>query len=139
MDWLEMLYRIFLYPAEAEAPILWPLDVNSQLTGKDPDASKDWKQEEKGATEHHHRHQQYLVYFCMIRCRNLENPMCISFVMMLFQNWQLQKIENCCCQKLLSPAPKILFPRYGTIFELLLNVCMGNRIQYTCYYNTVML
>ena len=36
-----MLYRIFLYPAEAEAPILWPLDVNSQLTGKDPDAGKD--------------------------------------------------------------------------------------------------
>ena len=27
--------------AEAEAPILWPPDVNSQLTGKDPDAGKD--------------------------------------------------------------------------------------------------
>ena len=26
---------------EAEAPILWPPDVNSQLTGKDPDAGKD--------------------------------------------------------------------------------------------------
>ena len=37
--------------AEAEAPILWPPDVKSQLTGKDPDAGKDWGQEEKGMTE----------------------------------------------------------------------------------------
>ena len=36
-----MLCRIFLYPAEAEAPILWPTDVNRQLTGKDPDARED--------------------------------------------------------------------------------------------------
>ena len=27
--------------AEAEAPIFWPFDVKSQLTGKDPDAGKD--------------------------------------------------------------------------------------------------
>ena len=33
--------------AEAEAPILWPPDVKSQLTGKDPDAGKDRGQEEK--------------------------------------------------------------------------------------------
>ena len=32
-------------------PILWPPDVKSQLTGKDPDAGKDWGQEEKGMTE----------------------------------------------------------------------------------------
>ena len=37
--------------AEAEAPILWPPDVKSWLTEKDPDAGKDWGQEEKGATE----------------------------------------------------------------------------------------
>ena len=36
--------------AEAEVPIIWPPDVKSQLTGKDPDAGKDWGQEEKGAT-----------------------------------------------------------------------------------------
>ena len=36
---------------EAEAPILWPLDVNSQLIGKDPDAEKDWRQEKKGMAE----------------------------------------------------------------------------------------
>ena len=37
--------------AEAEAPILWPPDAKSQLTGKDPDAGQDWGQEEKRATE----------------------------------------------------------------------------------------
>ena len=37
--------------AEAEAPILWPLDAKSRLTGKDPDTGKYWKQEEKGAAE----------------------------------------------------------------------------------------
>ena len=46
--------------AEAEAPILWSPDAKSWLTGKDPDAGKDWRQEEKGATEDemvgwHHR------------------------------------------------------------------------------------
>ena len=37
--------------AEAEAPILWPPNANSWLTGKDPDAGKDWGQEEKEVTE----------------------------------------------------------------------------------------
>ena len=36
---------------EAEPPILWPPDLKSQLIGKDPDAGKDWRQEEKGITE----------------------------------------------------------------------------------------
>ena len=36
---------------EAEAPILWPPDVQSWLFGIDPDAGKDWRQKEKGATE----------------------------------------------------------------------------------------
>ena len=36
---------------EAETPILWPPDVKSWLTGKDPDAGKVWRQEEKGTTE----------------------------------------------------------------------------------------
>ena len=37
--------------ADAEAPILWPPDVKSRFTGKDPDAGKNWRQEEKGTTE----------------------------------------------------------------------------------------
>ena len=46
--------------AETETPILWPPDVKKWLTGKDPDAWKDWRKEEKGTTEDemvgwHHR------------------------------------------------------------------------------------
>ena len=46
--------------AEAETPILWPPDAKSWLIGKDPEAGKDWGQEEKGKTEDemvewHHR------------------------------------------------------------------------------------
>ena len=37
--------------AEADAPVLWPPDGWSWLIGKDPDAGKDWGQEEKGMTE----------------------------------------------------------------------------------------
>ena len=45
---------------EAETPILWPPDMKSRFTGKDPDAGKDWGQEEKGTTKDemvgwHHR------------------------------------------------------------------------------------
>ena len=46
--------------AEAETPILWPPDAKRWLIGKDPDAEKDWRCEEKGAKEDkmigwHHR------------------------------------------------------------------------------------
>ena len=46
--------------AEAEVPILWPPDAKNWLTGKDLDAGKDWRQEEKGTIEDemvgwHHR------------------------------------------------------------------------------------
>ena len=37
--------------AEAKAPILWPPDVKSWLTGIDPNAGKDWRQKEKGVAE----------------------------------------------------------------------------------------
>ena len=37
--------------AEAETPVLWPPDAKSWLIGKDPDAGKDWGQEEKGTME----------------------------------------------------------------------------------------
>ena len=36
---------------EAEAPRLWPPDAKSWLTGKDPDAEKEWRQKEKGVAE----------------------------------------------------------------------------------------
>ena len=37
--------------AKAETPVLWPPDGKSWLNGKDPDAGRDWGQEEKGMTE----------------------------------------------------------------------------------------
>ena len=37
--------------AEAEAPIIWPSDAKNWLLGKDHEARKDWRQEEKGTTE----------------------------------------------------------------------------------------
>ena len=37
--------------AEAEALVLWPPDAKGRLTGKDPDAGRDWRQEKKGTTE----------------------------------------------------------------------------------------
>ena len=45
--------RVFIWrtDAEAETPILWPPDVKSWIIGKDPDAGKDWRQEEEGMTE----------------------------------------------------------------------------------------
>ena len=50
---------------EAETPILWPPDVESWLIWKDPDAGKDWGQEEKGITEDemvgwHHQHNGHV-------------------------------------------------------------------------------
>ena len=49
--------------AEAEAPVLWPPNVKSWVIRKDPDAGKDWRQEENGMTEDemvgwHHRLSQ---------------------------------------------------------------------------------
>ena len=43
-DWIH-------WKAEAEAPLLWSPDSKSQLTGKDPDARKDRRQEEKGTID----------------------------------------------------------------------------------------
>ena len=42
---------IFIGKTNAEASTRWPPDVKNWLTGKDPDAGKDWRQEEKGKTE----------------------------------------------------------------------------------------
>ena len=41
---------IFIGRTGAEVPIFWPPDAKSQFIGKNPDAGKDWGQEEKGVT-----------------------------------------------------------------------------------------
>ena len=54
--------------AETETPLLWPPDAKNWLTGKHPDAGKDWRQEEKGMTEdeiverHHRLNRHELVW-----------------------------------------------------------------------------
>ena len=56
--------------AEAEAPVLWPPNVKNWLIGKDPDAGKDWRKEEKGMTEdemvgwHHQLNRMSLSKLC---------------------------------------------------------------------------
>ena len=67
--------------AEAEAPVLWPPDAKSWLTGKNSGAEKDWGQEKKGMTEdemvvwHHwlsgHESEQTLV--CWRSCGHKES------------------------------------------------------------------
>ena len=42
---------VFIRRTEAETPILWPPYVKSCLIGKDPDAGRDWGQEDKETTE----------------------------------------------------------------------------------------
>ena len=49
--WIQPWLFIVRADAEAEAPTFWPPDVKNQLIGKDSDSGKDWRQEEKGATE----------------------------------------------------------------------------------------
>ena len=46
-----LLINIGMTDAEAETPVLWPPHAKTWLTGKDPDAGRDWGQEEKGTTE----------------------------------------------------------------------------------------
>ena len=71
--------------AKAEAPILWPPDVEGRLIRKDPDAGKGWRQEENGTTEdemlrwHHwlngHESEQTLVDGEGQRCLACCNPL----------------------------------------------------------------
>ena len=61
---------------EAEAPVLWPPDAKNWLNGKDPDAGKDWRQEEKQTTEDETKLNSY---DCFALTR---------------RQWLLDKIEN---------------------------------------------
>ena len=65
--------------AEAEAPIPWPPVAKSWLIGKDPDAGKDWGQEEKGMTE---------------RMRWLDSSHIIWFVGKIYLLLQVKKLKK---------------------------------------------
>ena len=69
---ISLEYSLERLIAEAEAAILWPPDVKSWLTGKDPDAGKDWGQAEKGMTEDemvgwHHQQLMMDINLCKLR------------------------------------------------------------------------
>ena len=49
--WNQIQILIGKTDPESEATILWPLNAKGWLTGIDPDAGNNWKQEEKGTTE----------------------------------------------------------------------------------------
>ena len=68
---------------EAETPILWPPDVKSGLTGKDPDAGEDWGQEEKRTTDdemvgRHHWHNGHEFEQTLEDSEGQESPACCS-------------------------------------------------------------
>ena len=50
--------------AKAETPVLWPPHVKSSLVGKDPDAGRDWGQEEKGTIEDEMAGWHHQLYGC---------------------------------------------------------------------------
>ena len=69
--------------AEAEVPILWPPDGKNWLFGKDFDAGKDWRQEEKGMTEDemvacHHSFNGYEFEHTPGDCEGQESLACCS-------------------------------------------------------------
>ena len=69
--------------SEAEAPILWPYDVKSQLLGKDTDGGKDWGKQEKGVTESdiigwHHWHNRHEFEQTLGDCKEEESLACHS-------------------------------------------------------------
>ena len=55
---------------DAEAPIIWSPDVKSQLTGKAPDAGKDWEEEEKGIIE-----DKTVGWYCQLNGREFEQTL----------------------------------------------------------------
>ena len=70
---------------EAEAAILWPPDMKNWLTGKDPDAGKDWRQEKKGMTEDgmvgwHHRLNRHGVWAGSRSCWWTGKPGMLQFM-----------------------------------------------------------
>ena len=77
--------------AEADTPILWPPDAKNWFIGKDPDAGKDWRQEEKRMTENE-----------MVGCHHQFNGY-ESWTIKKAEHWRTDALELWCWRKLLSP------------------------------------
>ena len=112
---------IFIGRTDTEAPILWPPDVKSQLIGKDPDAGKDWKQEEKGMTEDemvgwHHLTQLTWIWASSRRCRRTGKPG-------MLQSMGLQRVGHDWANEQQPPHRVILRNKLGKIVRTVLNKC----------------
>ena len=90
--------QLWIFTRRTEAPVLWPPDLNSWLTGKDPDAGKDWRQKEKGATEdemvgwHHwlNGHACVLIHFSHVQL--FVTPETVAFQAPLSMDMSLSKV-----------------------------------------------
>ena len=111
--------------SEPEAPILWPPDVESWLNGKDPDAGKDWKQEEKGTAEEemvgwHHRLNGHEFERTLGDSEGQGSPACCNPGAAKSQtrhsNWTREEPGPIdlraviCCEKLLQSCPTLCDP-----------------------------
>ena len=87
---------------EAEAPILWLPDVKSQLIGKDPDAGKEWRQEEKGATGNEMVVWGCKIVWCILTSRYLVSLLLVSIIhvsdifLVGFWSWEISFIMRGC-------------------------------------------
>ena len=103
---------------EAETPILWPRDVKNWLTGKDPDAGKDWRQEEKGMTEDE-----------MVRCHHWLNGH--KFEQTL-EDSERQGSLACCSPWDHKESDIIWWPKTIRIIILKLFMVVNKRKQFKC-------
>ena len=93
---------ILIRRTDAEAPILWPPDADSRLTGKDANAGKDWEKKEKGATEDemvgwHHRFNGHELRQTLRDSKGQQGLVCFSPLSLKESDttWQLNnKLEN---------------------------------------------
>ena len=102
--------------AEAETPILWPPDAESWLTGKDPDAGKDRRQEEKGVTEdekvrwHHwlNGHVKWKLLSCVWLCDSMDSTCQASLSFTI--SWSFFKFMSIeWCHPTISPSAAFFF------------------------------
>ena len=131
--------------AEAETPIIWPSDVKNWLIGKDPEAGKDWRREEKGTTEdemaewHHqldgHEFEQALelvmdrkALYSAVHGFAKSQTQLSKWTEHIYLSWWLSSKESACNSRDLGSTPGSgRSPGVGN----------GNPFQYSCLGNPI--